>query len=68
MQAIARWYGTPAPDVLPDAGRGRANVLGVRDLVIVATKDAVLVIPKERAQDVRRVVEAAKQSGRDDLL
>jgi len=32
MQAIARWYGTPAPDMLPDAGRGRVNVLGVRDL------------------------------------
>ena len=36
--------------------------------VVVATKDAVLVIPKDRAQDVRRIVEAAKQSGRDDLL
>jgi mannose-1-phosphate guanylyltransferase len=44
------------------------GVLGVQDLVVVATKDAVLVIPKDRAQDVRRIVEAAKQSGRDDLL
>jgi len=31
-QAIARWYGTPAPDVLPDAGHGRPNAFGVRDL------------------------------------
>jgi len=30
--AIARWYGTPAPDVLPDAGHGRPNFFGVRDL------------------------------------
>jgi len=30
--------------------------------------NSVLVIPKDRAQDVRRIVEAAKQSGRDDLL
>lgn len=32
VQAIARWYATPSPDVLPDAGSGRANVFGVRDL------------------------------------
>jgi formylglycine-generating enzyme required for sulfatase activity len=31
-QAIARWYGTPSPEVLPDAGSGRANVLGIHDL------------------------------------
>ncbi len=29
---IARWYGTPSPAVLPDAGAGRANFFGVRDL------------------------------------
>ena len=30
--AIARWYATPSPAVLPDAGGGRANLFGVRDL------------------------------------
>jgi mannose-1-phosphate guanylyltransferase len=54
--------------VVADEGAPFVGVLGVSDLVVVATKDAVLVIPKDRAQDVRRVVEAAKQSGRDDLL
>ena len=54
--------------VVADEGAPYVGVLGVHDLVIVATKDAVLVIPKDRAQDVRRIVEAAKQSGRDDLL
>jgi len=54
--------------VVADEGAPYVGVLGVSDLVVVATKDAVLVIPKDRAQDVRRVVEAAKQSGRDDLL
>ncbi len=29
---LARWYGTPTPAALPDAGGGRANVFGVRDL------------------------------------
>ncbi len=32
QQAVARWYGTPSPEVLPDAGSGRANIFGVRDL------------------------------------
>ena len=32
------------------------QVLGATDLVVVATDDAVLVCPKDRAQDVRRLV------------
>ena len=32
QRAVARWYGTPAPEVLPDAGSGRANFFGVCDL------------------------------------
>jgi hypothetical protein len=27
-----RWYATPSPAVLPDAGAGRENLFGVRDL------------------------------------
>ena len=32
QQAIAKWYGTPTPDVLPAAGSGKPNVHGLRDL------------------------------------
>ena len=32
QQAIARWYGTPTPDVLPAAGSGKPNIHGLRDL------------------------------------
>ncbi|HWL89289.1 MAG TPA: hypothetical protein VNO21_25975 [Polyangiaceae bacterium] len=38
------------------------------DLVIVETDDAVLVIPRERAQDVRTVVEALRTRGETGLL
>jgi mannose-1-phosphate guanylyltransferase len=34
------------------------SAIGVSDLVIVATRDAVLVLPRERAQDVKKIVEA----------
>jgi len=40
----------------------------VNDLVVVETDDAILVIPRDRAQDVRLVVEALKASGRTELL
>ncbi|HEY2516854.1 MAG TPA: mannose-1-phosphate guanylyltransferase [Polyangiaceae bacterium] len=38
-------------------------LVGVNDLVVVETDDAVLVIPRERAQDVRAVVQALKARG-----
>jgi mannose-1-phosphate guanylyltransferase len=42
-------------------GDGRTlAVLGMRDTVVVDAGDAVLVIPRERSQDVRRVVEALR--------
>jgi mannose-1-phosphate guanylyltransferase len=54
--------------VMADEGAPFVGVVGVKDLVVVVTKDAVLVVPKALAQDVKKVVEAAKKSGRDDLL
>ncbi len=32
QQAIAIWYASPSPAELPEAGAGRANLFGVRDL------------------------------------
>jgi mannose-1-phosphate guanylyltransferase len=43
-------------------------LVGVDDLVVVDTDDALLVIPRSRAQDVRLVVDALKASNRKDLL
>ncbi len=42
--------------------------VGVRDLVVVATRDAVLVVPREQCQRVRELVEALRAAGRTDLL
>ncbi|MFQ5773862.1 MAG: mannose-1-phosphate guanylyltransferase/mannose-6-phosphate isomerase [Kiloniellaceae bacterium] len=38
-------------------------VVGVRDLLVVATEDALLVAAKDKAQDVKKVVEQLKASG-----
>lgn len=44
------------------------SALGVEDLIIVATDDAVLVARRDRAQDVKMLVEELKRRGREDLL
>lgn len=48
--------------------QGTIAVLGVRDLVVVRTGDSVLVLPKARSQEVKRLVDELKSRGREDLL
>lgn len=43
-------------------------LVGVEDLVVVETPDAVMVCPKERAQDVKLIVDALVEAGRTELL
>jgi mannose-1-phosphate guanylyltransferase len=42
--------------------------VGLRDLVIVETDDAILICPKERAQDVKEIVEQLKKQQHTELL
>ncbi len=42
-------------------------VLGVENVVVVATKDAVLVIDRDRAQEVKGIVEKLKAAGREEV-
>jgi mannose-1-phosphate guanylyltransferase len=53
--------------VLSEGGRLVAAV-GVRGLCIVDAGDALLVVPRERAQEVRAVVDALKAQGRNEKL
>jgi mannose-1-phosphate guanylyltransferase len=48
--------------VVPNSGRLVA-ALGVRDLIIVDTPDAVLVCPRDRAQEVKHLVDELKELG-----
>ncbi len=41
-------------------------ILGLSDVVVVATADAVLAMPRARAQDVKRIVERLKREGRPE--
>jgi mannose-1-phosphate guanylyltransferase len=53
--------------VVPGSGRLVA-VLGLEDVVVVDTPDALLVTTRARAQGVKDVVEAVRRRGEDDLL
>lgn len=43
-------------------------VLGMEDVVVVDTADALLVMPKERAGDVKLIIEKLKEDGQDQYL
>jgi mannose-1-phosphate guanylyltransferase len=49
-------------------GQRAIALVGVADLVVVETDDATLVVPRDRAQDVRLAVDALKASGRGRLV
>jgi mannose-1-phosphate guanylyltransferase / mannose-6-phosphate isomerase len=42
------------------------SVIGLKDHIVVETKDAVLVAPKDRVQDVRQLVARLKDAGRHE--
>jgi mannose-1-phosphate guanylyltransferase len=76
---IGSWAALPAnvgEHVLIDAsgcvlyaeGKRLIAAIGVNDLVIVTTDEATLVLPKERAQDVKAVIAALERSKRDSYL
>jgi mannose-1-phosphate guanylyltransferase/mannose-6-phosphate isomerase len=43
-------------------------LVGVSDLVVVSTGDAILVCPRDRVQEVKLLVAELKRRGRDDLV
>ncbi len=46
----------------------RVAVIGLEDIIIVDTDDALLVCRRDLSQEVRQVVEQLKAAGEDDLL
>lgn len=53
--------------VVYSSGRTVATV-GISNLVVVETPDAVLVCPKDKSQDVKKIVEQLKAEGKKELL
>lgn len=49
-------------------GERTVALFGVHDLVVVAVDDVVMVCPKEKAADLKQLVEHVRSRGREDLL
>ena len=50
------------------AGSRTVTLVGVQDMILVETPDSVMLCPKEKAQDVKKIVDALKAAGRTELL
>lgn len=49
-------------------GKQTVALFGVHDLVVVSVDDVVMVCPKDRAPNLKELVEHARRHGREDLL
>jgi mannose-1-phosphate guanylyltransferase len=50
------------------AGKKVVATVGLRDLVVVETDDVILILPRDRAQDVKALQTQLEQDGLQDLL
>jgi mannose-1-phosphate guanylyltransferase/mannose-6-phosphate isomerase len=56
-----------AQDCIVHAQDHLTVLLGVKDLIVVTTSDAVLVLPRSRAEDVKKLVAELGQQGRAEV-
>jgi mannose-1-phosphate guanylyltransferase/mannose-6-phosphate isomerase len=48
------------------ADEGLVSVIGLQDVFVISTRDSVLVAHKDKAQDVKKIVEALEKEGRPE--
>jgi len=63
-----RHLGIDTKRTLVYSPRRLVATLGLEDMIVVDTGDALLVCPKDRAQDVKRIVDELKARGEDAYL
>jgi mannose-1-phosphate guanylyltransferase len=64
----ARVLGLDSGGIVVPGDKRVVAVVGLEDVVVVDTPDALLVTTRERAQDVKSVVAALREGGQDDLV
>jgi mannose-1-phosphate guanylyltransferase len=64
----ADWFRLDTTNSLVSTGKKQIVTIGLDNIIIVDTNDAILVIHKDRAQDVKKVVEHLKKTGKNKLL
>lgn len=64
----ADWFKIDTRNSLVSTGKKQIVTIGLENVVIVDTSDAILIARKDRAQDVKTVVEHLKTNGKNELL
>ncbi len=67
-QEGADWFRIDTNNSLVSSGKKQIVTIGLDNVIIVDTDDAILVVHKDRAQDVKQVVEHLKTNGKHHLL
>ncbi len=57
-----------ATNTYVDAGGRAVGLIGVDDLIVVTTDDAVLICKKDRSQDVKEIVDYLRRKQMNELL
>jgi mannose-1-phosphate guanylyltransferase len=66
--AVGQHVGLDTTGCLIHGSRRLVTTIGLEDMIVVDTEDALLVCPKERAQEVRDLVRKLRESGREEYL
>jgi mannose-1-phosphate guanylyltransferase/mannose-6-phosphate isomerase len=65
---VGRVYDVDSHDVIAYSADRLVATLGLKDVIVVDTADATLVVAKDRTQDVRLIVEALKAVGAPEVV
>lgn len=66
--AVGQHMGLDTTGCLIHGSRRLVTTIGLEDMIVVDTEDALLICPKERAQEVRDLVRKIKESGKEEYL
>jgi len=65
---VGQHVGLDTRGCLIHGSRRLVTTIGLEDMLVVDTEDALLVCPRERAQEVRDLVKKLRESGREEYL
>ena len=65
---VAHAVGVESGGNIVDAPSKLVAMLGVDDLIVVDTDDVLLIAHKDRAQDVRKIIDTLKERGLKEFL
>lgn len=66
--AVGNTLGIETRDSIVYSSGKLVATVGIENLIVVETPDAILVCPKDRAQDVKKIVDKLKEDNKEELL